>query len=71
MIAQVTHGLHHAAYTPSILEWIAVAAAAVVLVWTLWLAVRYTARPGETDADHIKRRILLDEIDEAPEARGR
>jgi len=71
MIAQVTHGLHHAAYAPSILEWIAVAAAAVVLVWTLWLAVRYTVRPGETDADHIKRRILLDEIDEAQEARGR
>ena len=44
-----------------------VLAAAIVLVWSLSLAIRYTFRPRETDADHIKRRIL-DEIDEREEA---
>jgi len=48
-----------------------VCAAAVILVWALGLAIRYTVRPEETDAAHIKRRILLDEIDEPEEARQR
>ena len=55
----------------SVLEWMVVAAAAIVLVWALGLAVRYTVRPGETEATHIKRRILEDEIDEPTEARHR
>ena len=53
----------------SLLEWGLVLAAAVVLVWALGLALRYTVRPGETDPGHIKRRILADETDEAEEAR--
>ena len=48
----------------SLLEWILVFAAAIVLVWALGLAVRYTVHPGETDATHIKRRILRDDFDE-------
>jgi hypothetical protein len=48
----------------SLLEWTLVFAAAVVLVWALGLAVRYTVHPEETEAAHIKRRILLDEIEE-------
>ncbi len=55
----------------SLLEWMLVCAAAVILVWALGLAIRYTVRPEETDAAHIKRRILLDEIDEPEEARQR
>ena len=55
----------------SLLELVLVFAAAVVLVWTLGLAVRYTVRPEETDPGHIKRRILVDEIDEPEEARHR
>ena len=55
----------------SILEWILVFAAAIVLVWALGLAIRYTVRPGETEASHIKRRILLDDVDEPEEARHR
>ena len=42
-------------------------AAAIVLVWSLALAIRYTVQPRETEADHIKRRIL-DDIDEPAEA---
>ena len=55
----------------SIFEYVLVFAAAIVLVWTLGLALRYTVRPRETDPDHIKRRILIDEIDEAEEAQPR
>jgi hypothetical protein len=55
----------------SLLEWILVLAAAIVLMWALALAIRYTVRPGETEASHIKRRILLDDVDEPEEARHR
>ncbi len=43
-------------------------AAALVLVWSLGLALRYTLRPQETDPGHIKRRILVEEIGETEEA---
>ena len=55
----------------SLLEWILVLAAAIVLMWALGLAIRYTVRPEETEASHIKRRILLDDVDEPEEARRR
>ncbi len=51
----------------SLVEWILVFAAAIVLVWALGLAIRYTVHPEETEASHIKRRILLDDIDEPNE----
>ena len=65
--------MEHAAGTSQapLLEWMLVCSAAVVLLWALGLAIRYTVRPEETDAAHIKRRILLDEIDEPEEARHR
>jgi len=65
--------MDHAAHAShaSVLEWVLVLTAALVLVWSLALAVRYTVRPRETDPGHIKRRILLDEIDEPEEARRR
>ena len=56
------------AFHASFLEWVLVFAAAVVLVWTLGLALRYTVRPEETDPRHIKHRILREEIDETEEA---
>jgi hypothetical protein len=51
-------------------EWLFVLAATIVLVWSLALAIRYTVQPRETEAGHIKRRIL-DEIDEPEEASRR
>lgn len=45
----------------SALEVVIVVAGAAVVAWALFAAVRYTVRPGETAADHVKRRILLDE----------
>ena len=63
--------MHHAggASHVSVLEWALVFAAAVVLVWALGQALRYTIRPGESDPGHIKRRILVDETDEMEETR--
>lgn len=55
----------------SVLEWALVLAAVIVLVWSVGLALRYTFWPQELEADHIKRRILVDDIDEAREARRR
>ena len=57
--------MDHAAHASnaSILEWMLVLAAALVCIWSLGLALRYTVRPGETDPGHIKHRILTDEID--------
>jgi hypothetical protein len=65
--------LDHAAHAShaSPLEWLLVCAAAVILVWSLAAAFRYTVRPGETDPGHIKHRILRDDEDEATEARAR
>ena len=63
MMDHVT-GASHA----SLLEWMLVLAAAIVLVWALGLAVHYTVLPGETEASHIKRRILHDDFDEPKEA---
>jgi hypothetical protein len=60
-------GMSHA----SLVEWGLVLAAAVVLVWTLGLALRYTVRPEETDPGHIKRRVLLDETAETEEGQPR
>jgi hypothetical protein len=63
--------MDHAAHAShaSVLEWLLVFAAAIVLVWALGLAFRYTVNPRETDPGHIKRRILLDDVDEPQEAR--
>ena len=65
--------MDHAAHASqaSFLDWILVGAAAVVLLWSLAAAFRYTLRPGETDPGHIKRRILNDETDETTEAPAR
>lgn len=49
----------------SAFEWALTAAAGLAAAWTIWLAVRYTLTPGESEPDHIKRMILDD-----PPARG-
>lgn len=53
----------HAATRPDLYEYLLVGVAAVAAAWTIYLAVRYTVRPGEDNPDHIKRRILEDAED--------
>ena len=50
---------HRAPRSP--LEYVIVFIAAVVTAYVLVLAVKWTMRPGEDRADHIKRTILEDE----------
>jgi hypothetical protein len=50
----------------SLFGWILVGAALVLGVWALWLSVRWTFFPGETEPDHPKRSIL---DDDAPPSR--
>ena len=58
---------HAAGVSHSPLEWVLVLGAAVVLLCALGLAIRYTLQPKETEATHIKRRILFDETDQPEE----
>ncbi len=55
------HSAHGGAARPAPYEYVLVGLAIVGMVWTLYLAVRYTVRPGEDRPDHIKRAILEDD----------
>lgn len=57
------HTGHGSGARPELFEYVLVGIAIVAAVWTIYLAVRYTVRPGESNPDHIKRRILEDEED--------
>jgi hypothetical protein len=63
------HAAHASHASP--LEWVLVCAAAVILVWSLATALRYTLYPGERDPQHIKYRVLDDETEATTEARAR
>ena len=45
-------------------EWSLAAAAGLFTAWSIWRAVVYTLRPGETEPDHIKR-MIFEPSDEA------
>lgn len=49
---------HHAAAPPGFASYVIVAVATVVVAWVLYLAVRMTVSPGESDHSHIKWTIL-------------
>jgi hypothetical protein len=46
------------------LDYVLVVVAVLVVVVVTVLCIRYFARPGERQPDHIKRRILADEPEE-------
>jgi len=50
-------------------EYVLVAVAVLIVVWVFYLAFKYTFKPGEEQADHIKRRIL-EKDDSPPESAG-
>lgn len=54
------HAGHAPARQPALYEYVLVGIATVAMVWTVYLAVRYTLHPGEEERDHIKRLILED-----------
>ena len=40
-------------------EWVWFGLESAVFVWVLWLAIKWTLRPGEDDPHHVKRSILV------------
>lgn len=50
----------------SILDLILVGLSVLVVLFALYSAIRYTLWPGEESPDHIKRRILEDDIEDGP-----
>jgi hypothetical protein len=57
-LASVDHGpFHDLAWW----GWALAGACVAAAVWVLWLAVRWTFHPGETDPGHVKRSILDDD----------
>ena len=42
-------------------EWALFGAEALVFAWVLWLAIKWTLKPGEEDPGHVKRSILDDD----------
>jgi len=52
------HDMHQMAGPQAWWEYALVAGAVLVLVWVLYLAFKYTFRPGENEPGHIKRKIL-------------
>lgn len=57
MSALLAH-VHFGSFGP--LDWVLTALAALVGGVSIWLAVRYTLRPGESDPGHVKY-LILDE----------
>lgn len=50
----------------SILDLVLVGLSVIVVLFALCSAIRYTLWPGEESPDHIKRRILKDDLEEGP-----
>jgi hypothetical protein len=58
--------------TPGIWDYVIVAIAIVVLVLSLCLSIKYLIHPGEKEGNHIKKKILDDDIpDEKPKIHER
>ena len=53
-----------------LVEWLVVGVASAFVAWTIWLAVKYTLKPGEDAPDHHKRLIFRGPDAGANEGRG-
>jgi hypothetical protein len=57
--------MHHdltPAAPPGILDYLIVAISVIVLIVALWLFIRGFVRRREKEADHIKRKVLVDHV---------
>ncbi len=55
---KILRGVTHGAGPTSDWDYVAVWGIAIVVVISLFLAIRWIARPGEKESDHIKRTVL-------------
>lgn len=54
-------GITHGTGPGGTLDYIIISGAAVIVLATLILSIRFLVRPGETDPNHIKNLIISDE----------
>lgn len=45
------------------MDWVLLGLAVVAVIVVIALCIRYFLRPGETSEEHIKRRVLEDEVE--------
>tara|TARA_R110002167_G_scaffold134882_6_gene321189 strand:+ start:876 stop:1109 length:234 start_codon:yes stop_codon:yes gene_type:complete len=64
----VSHFGHSDGSSPMIFDWLMVAVAAAIVIYTFYFGISRTIWPGETDPSHIKYRILNDSDEEKPDA---
>jgi len=57
---------HHAEATGGPLEAVLVAVGVLIVIVVIVMTIKYFVRPGEVGPDHIKRRILRDELWDEP-----
>lgn len=55
---QITQGLTHGAGPQSNWDWVIIAGITAITLVTLVYSIKYLIKPGEKNADHIKRAIL-------------
>jgi hypothetical protein len=55
---KITQGITHGAGPQSNWDWVIIAIITLITVLTLIYSVKYLIKPGEKDADHIKKSIL-------------
>lgn len=51
------------ATSSGLVDWVLLALAAAGVVASIVLCAKYFLRPGESSEDHIKRRVLRDEVE--------
>lgn len=57
-----------AATSSGLFDWVLLTLAAVGVAASIALCVKYFLRPGESSEDHIKRRVLRDEVERGDRA---
>lgn len=55
---RLTQGFTHGTGPDSKWDWVIVAVIAVITLYTLIYSIKYLAKPGEEDKNHIKHSIL-------------
>lgn len=55
---KITQGLTHGAGPQSNWDWVIIGVITAITVFTLIYSIKYLIKPGEKNADHIKKSIL-------------
>lgn len=56
---KITQGITHGAGPQSNWDWVIIGIMTVITILTLVYSIKYLIKPGEKNADHIKKSILI------------